>query len=120
MDDFVIPKNCHALANLWAFMKDPSVWTQPEEFRPERFLEGNRLIKHQQFVPFGLGRRACMGERLAGDTLKIFLTTLIKNIKLGSPTAHAQPDPTNFTDGFTIIPHPFYVHFRTRSSALSK
>ena len=112
--EFLIPKNSHAIANLWGFMKDPAVWADPEEFRPERFLEGNKLIKHPQFVPFGLGRRACMGEKLARDTLFIFLTTLIKNLKLEAPTEHAQPDPSNFTDGFTIIPHPFYVNITRR------
>ena len=112
--EFLIPKNSHAIANLWGFMKDPAVWAEPEEFRPERFLEGNKLIKHPQFVPFGLGRRACMGEKLARDTLFIFLTTLIKNLKLEAPTGHAQPDPSNFTDGFTIIPHPFYVNITRR------
>ena len=114
--EYLIPKNSHAIANLWGFMRDPAVWSHPEQFRPERFLEENqlKLIKHPQFVPFGLGRRACMGEKLARDTLFIFLTTLIKNLKLEAPTGHAQPDPSNFTDGFTIIPHPFYVNITRR------
>ena len=116
VEDYLIPKNSHALANLWGFMKDPSVWPHPEEFRPERFLEGKKLIKHAQFVPFGLGRRACMGEKLARDTLFIFLTTLIKNLRLEAPREHAKPDPSNFTDGFTIIPHPFYINIKRRNA----
>ena len=115
VDDYIIPKNSHAIANLWGFMKDPSVWSDPEEFKPERFLDGNRLIKHQQFVPFGIGRRACMGEKLARDNLIIFMTTLIKNIKLETPAEHSPPDPSNFTDGFTMIPHLFYVNMKARS-----
>ena len=55
-------------------------------FRPERFLEmfegGRRLVKKDQFVPFGFGRRVCMGESLARDNLLIFLTTLLKHIRL--------------------------------------
>ena len=55
-------------------------------FRPERFLEmfegGWRLVKKDQFVPFGFGRRVCMGESLARDNLLIFLTTLLKHIRL--------------------------------------
>ena len=53
--------------------------------RPERFLEmfegGRRLVKKDQFVPFGFGRRVCMGESLARDNLLIFLTTLLKHIR---------------------------------------
>ena len=96
-------------------MQDPSVWVDPEEFKPERFLQGDKLIKHPQFVPFGLGRRACMGEKLARDNLIIFITTLIKNLRLEAPKEHARPDPSNFTDGFTIIPHPFYVRIKRRN-----
>ena len=50
-----------------------------------RFLEnceaGVRLVKKEQFVPFGFGRRVCMGEALAKDTLLIFFATLIKQIR---------------------------------------
>ena len=50
-----------------------------------RFLEkcegGVRLVKKEQFVPFGFGRRVCMGEALAKDTLLIFFATLIKQLR---------------------------------------
>ena len=53
--------------------------------RPQRFLElfeGRwRLVKKEQFVPFGFGRRVCMGESLARDNLFIFLSTLLKHIR---------------------------------------
>ena len=96
IEDCVIPKDCHAMANLWGFMKDPDVWPEAEMFRPERFLEETeagelRLVRHERFVPFGLGRRICMGM-----SLFIFMTTLPK------------PDPTNFTDD--MILHPYYVN----------
>ena len=84
VEDYVIPKDSHAIANLWGFMKDPAVWSQPEEFRPERFLEDNKIIKHPQFVPFGIGRRACMGEVLQTNIdikplLYLPLTHLLRN-----------------------------------------
>ena len=50
-----------------------------------RFLEkcdgGVRLVKREQFVPFGFGRRVCMGEALAKDTLLIFFATLVKQLR---------------------------------------
>lgn len=119
IEDCVIPKDCHAMANLWGFMKDPDVWPEAEMFRPERFLEETeagqlRLVRHEQWVPFGMGRRVCMGESLARDSLFIFMTTLVKNIRFENPVNHPKPDPGNYTDGFTIIPHPFYVNMKRR------
>ena len=113
-----IPKDSFAFAHLWGFMKDPDVWPEAEMFRPERFLQetetGVTLVSHEQFVPFGIGRRICMGERLARDSLFIFTTTLVKNIKFDCPVNQPKPDPENYTDGFTIIPHPYYVNMKMR------
>ena len=119
IEDCVIPKDCHAMANLWGFMKDPDVWPEAEMFRPERFLEETeagelRLVRHERFVPFGLGRRICMGMSLATDSLFIFTTTLVKSLKFDNPLHQPKPDPANFTDGFTVIPHPYYVNIKRR------
>lgn len=39
-------------------------WEQPEAFMPERFLQNGRLVKPDFFIPFGAGRRSCMGYRM--------------------------------------------------------
>ena len=118
VEDKTIPRNSYAMANLWGFMKDPDVWHEAEMFRPERFLQetesGHKLIRHEQFVPFGIGRRICMGETLAKDTLFIFMATLVKNLKFENPDFNPKPEPENYTDGFTIIPHPYFVKMKRR------
>jgi len=118
VEDKTIPRNSYAMANLWGFMKDPDVWHEAEMFRPERFLQetesGHKLIRHEQFVPYGIGRRICMGETLAKDTLFIFMATLVKNLKFENPDFNPKPEPENYTDGFTIIPHPYFVKMKRR------
>lgn len=42
----------------------PDLWTDPEEFQPERFISGGRLLKPEHFLPFGGGRRSCMGYKM--------------------------------------------------------
>ena len=117
--EHVIPKDSLAFGHLWGFMKDPEVWPEAEMFRPERFLEETeagelRLVRHERWVPFGMGRRICMGMTLATDTLFIFTATLLKNLKFDNPLSHSKPDPKNYSDGFTIIPHPYYVNIKRR------
>eukprot|EP00092_Neocalanus_flemingeri_P087053 GFUD01109785.1.p1 GENE.GFUD01109785.1~~GFUD01109785.1.p1 ORF type:complete len:248 (-),score=65.61 GFUD01109785.1:63-806(-) len=118
IDGYDVPKDSLAMTNLWGFMKDPEHWEDPLMFRPKRFLEttemGLKVAKKERFVPYGIGRRVCMGESLAKDTLFIFITTLLKHLKFENPVANPKPDPKNYTDGFTLIPHPYHVNIKCR------
>ena len=50
----------------WVSHRLPDVWEHPHEFRPERFLEGEReKIPRGAYVPFGGGSRICLGMRFA-------------------------------------------------------
>ena len=119
VEGYDIPKDSLIMTNLWGFMKDPKYWEDPLSFRPERLLEktdaGWKVVKRERFVPYGIGRRICMGESLARDTLFIFVTTLLKSLKFENPDNHPSPDPDNFSQGFTLIPHPFHVKIVSRN-----
>lgn len=61
-----VPKGSVVHVNVWAIGRDPSMWKNPLEFRPERFLEEDIDIKGHDFrvLPFGAGRRVCPGAQL--------------------------------------------------------
>lgn len=40
------------------------LWEEPEKFMPERFLKDGKLVKPEHFLPFGGGRRSCLGYRM--------------------------------------------------------
>ena len=46
--------------------RDPKVWGNPDEYIPERWVEGSPLeatdVQKKAFMPFGDGIRACVGE----------------------------------------------------------
>ncbi|MED6177308.1 hypothetical protein PIB30_097033, partial [Stylosanthes scabra] len=54
-----IPKGSNVHVNVWAVARDPALWKNPLEFRPERFLEEDVDMKGHDFrlLPFGAGRR---------------------------------------------------------------
>nr|WJZ49113.1 cytochrome P450 [Isodon lophanthoides var. gerardianus] len=81
LNDYVIPKDTTVLVNVWAITKDPSLWSNPNTFEPERFLDKNIDIKGQDFelIPFGSGRRSCPGVPLAVRMLPHLVATLIHN-----------------------------------------
>ena len=44
------------LANVWAMLRDPELYTDPMEFKPERWLAANHPVLPQN-IAFGFGRR---------------------------------------------------------------
>ncbi|KAG2633004.1 hypothetical protein PVAP13_2NG284600 [Panicum virgatum] len=65
--------------NVWAMGRDPSIWDDPEEFRPERF-EGSRVdFRGSDFelLPFGSGRRACPAVAMGVANVELALANLL-------------------------------------------
>ncbi|KAI3495015.1 hypothetical protein L1887_37119 [Cichorium endivia] len=77
---FIVPKNAQILCNLWAMGRDPNVWSDPETFNPERFMDVELDYRGQdfQYIPFGAGRRICPGLNIAHRMLHITLGSLIQ------------------------------------------
>jgi cytochrome P450 len=74
-----IPANTIVYVNAWAIQRDPNIWTNPEEFYPERFLESyiNFLGQDFELIPFGAGRRICPGMSLGVASIEIILANLL-------------------------------------------
>ncbi|KAJ4770811.1 hypothetical protein LUZ62_055068 [Rhynchospora pubera] len=73
---YIIPKGTTLLINIHAIHRDPSIWKDPTEFRPERFENGK--AEGLWLLPFGMGRRKCPGEGLAIRMIALALGTLIQ------------------------------------------
>lgn len=69
---------------------DPAVWSEPDRFRPERFLD--RRYTPFEFAPFGGGHRRCVGAALADAELRIALATIVgrTRLRLAPPLDHGR------------------------------
>ncbi|EEF33755.1 conserved hypothetical protein [Ricinus communis] len=76
---YFIPKDTQIFVNAWAIGRDPDAWEDPLSFKPERFLDSNIDYKGQNFelLPFGSGRRICVGIPLAHRILHPALASLL-------------------------------------------
>lgn len=74
-----IPKNARVQVNVWAIGRDPTVWEEPLEYRPERFLNSSLNFKGNdfEFLPFGAGRRICPGLPMATKILPLIVASLV-------------------------------------------
>ncbi|XP_072083149.1 phenylacetaldehyde oxime monooxygenase CYP71AN24 isoform X2 [Arachis hypogaea] len=75
-----IPKKVTVYINSYAIHRDPKLWDNAEEFIPERF-EDSQQVDYKgidfQFIPFGIGRRACPGMSFGAASLEYMMANLL-------------------------------------------
>ena len=98
-------------------MHNEKYWPNAQEFRPERFLENGKYIttRNKAFIPFGFGRRVCLGEKLALNDLFLVLVRFIQATSQYDIVLHCdgnpEPDPNNSLE---ILPAPFKLSFKNK------
>ncbi|KAH6812538.1 hypothetical protein C2S51_026300 [Perilla frutescens var. frutescens] len=80
--------------NAWAISRDLSLWENPEEFYPERFLDSSIDFKglHFEFVPFGAGRRGCPGIAFAMAVNELAIAKLVHKFNFALPNEGREED----------------------------
>ncbi|XP_071700184.1 demethylepipodophyllotoxin synthase-like [Rutidosis leptorrhynchoides] len=87
---YTVPKGTRLLVNIWKIQHDPQIWTDPFDFQPERFLTNNKEIdvkgQHFELIPFGSGRRICVGISVALETLQFVLANVLHGFEFLKPS----------------------------------
>lgn len=83
-----IPAGTTAMVNMWAITHDQEVWSDPQVFKPERFLQGGGedadvaiMGSDLRLAPFGSGRRVCPGKAMGLATVELWLAMLLQSFK---------------------------------------
>lgn len=84
-----VPKGTRLIANLWKLQRDPNVWSNPDEFRPERFLDENSQVNFKgqcfEYIPFSSGRRMCPGMMFGLRVIHLILARLLQAFEFSTP-----------------------------------
>ena len=98
-------------------LMDEKHFPNPEEFKPERFIENGKFMttRPKAYIPFGVGRRVCLGEKLAIADLFLVLVRFIQltsdyDLVLGT-NGGLEADP-NITDNYS--PKEYKIIFKTK------
>ncbi|KAM3262927.1 hypothetical protein ACQJBY_053212 [Aegilops geniculata] len=89
-----IPKGADVTVNVWAIARSPDVWSNPLEYRPERFLKESIDIKGGDFrvLPFGAGRRVCPGAQLGINLVASMIRHLLHHFEWSLPEGTMPED----------------------------
>ncbi|KAF8584806.1 cytochrome P450 [Ramaria rubella] len=119
-----IPKGTITLSNVWAISRDPDVYSEPDEFRPERYLDENTMEEIEYpdckdgIHTFGHGRRVCPGAALGNNSLFITVAMFLWALEID---VIETPDRNAFEDeGLIARPPNFKCAFRYRDEAAAK
>ncbi|HWX51746.1 MAG TPA: cytochrome P450, partial [Solirubrobacteraceae bacterium] len=81
-----IPERAFVNYCSWASHHLPDVFSEPEEFRPERFTpEARAALPKGAYVPFGGGSRTCIGMRFGQLEVRTIATMLVASRSLALP-----------------------------------
>jgi cytochrome P450 len=92
---YSFPANTTLIMSQWILHHDPRYFDAPEEFRPERWLDGlaDRLPPYAYF-PFGGGPRRCIGQAFAMMEAVLVIATLMQRFRFVEPKGkQVAPEP---------------------------
>jgi cytochrome P450 len=89
------PTDCCLVPNAYLVHHDPEIYDDPFAFRPERFLV--QPPGTYTWIPFGGGRRRCLGMSFAMLEMRIVLRSVLRRYKLAAPGAHELPKRRNIS-----------------------
>jgi cytochrome P450 len=90
-----IPKRHIILISIYATHRDPRFFPEPDEFRPERWLDGlEKRLPRGAFVPFGMGSRKCIGASFAMMEATLLLATIARRWRFDIGPDEIEPHPS--------------------------
>ena len=86
---YTLPAGTRLTPSIYLTNRNPRVYREPDEFRPERFLDS--APETFSWIPFGGGIRRCIGGSFAHFEMQVVLSELVKRRNL--EPSRPEPEP---------------------------
>ncbi|KAG8978017.1 hypothetical protein FRB90_008594, partial [Tulasnella sp. 427] len=97
-----IPAGAVVGTQAWSVHRNPDIFPEPYEFKPERWSEETEEMR-AAMMPFGTGGRICGGMNLAHYMLRIALVATIRNFDIAIPP-ETTPESMACRFAFVLLP----------------
>lgn len=115
--EYIIPKGAYLLPSLWWFLHDPKVYSEPDAFKPERYLTPLNEPDPSDLA-FGYGRRSCAGRFFADASIYITVAQMLSVFQIRKATdSHGNEIPVKLeaVAGMVNRPKPYQFKIEPRS-----
>ena len=101
---YPIDNNLAVIPTAHTLHYDPLHYPNPAKFQPERFLDPQNVIPRSNFRTFSRGPRACLGQNLAQDELRIILLLTTRDYEFECAGLKPNEKPkTTYTELDTVF-----------------
>jgi len=77
IEDYSFEPGAVLIPCIYTAHRQSKIYPEPEQFRPERFLE--RRFSPYEYLPFGGGARSCIGAAFSFYEMKLVLATILQH-----------------------------------------
>ena len=100
LNTMAVPSGVTLVPSIYLLHRRPDVYADPDQFRPERFLDTTN--QPHTWIPFVGGSRRCLGASFATAEMKTVLTALLTTQRV-TTTRSDSPEPIK-RRGLTHVP----------------
>lgn len=85
-----VPRKSQVAINVYASMRLPDWWENPDQFDPGRFTDGRAFnsVSRYVFAPFGGGAHKCIGQQFADMTVKATMHQILRRFEWSVPAGY--------------------------------
>jgi cytochrome P450 len=84
---FAVAPRTDVFISPYMLHRHPSYWSDPEQFRPERFAGADAEERHRfSYIPFAVGPRHCIGENIAMFEMLVHVQHMSRRFRLTRAT----------------------------------
>ncbi|PPQ90149.1 hypothetical protein CVT25_012460 [Psilocybe cyanescens] len=121
-NDMHVPKGTLVFGNIWAMMRNETMYPDPDSFIPERFMEKLSPELEKKRNPknfaFGFGRRQCPGMNLVDSSVWLLMASMLATLDVSKAVdGHGNTiEPiVQFDNPIFRMPNPFQCDLRPRN-----
>ncbi|KAI0334579.1 cytochrome P450 [Cubamyces sp. BRFM 1775] len=126
-EGYLTPGGSLIVPNVWAMSRDKSVYPEPDQFLPERFLKDGGIdpnVRDPATFIFGFGRRICPGLDFVDKSLFVTCASILHVFHIGSPLdGDGEPvliQPSFVETSLTSRPEKFGCTIKPRSAQVAQ